>query len=217
MQDKEVTRAGFGPRAAAYIIDRAIILAGLLAVRTPFRLAALLGASQLTAKDFIFRYSFLDVLSWALGAAYLVLLTYFTGGTLGKKVLRLRVEKEDGEPLRLIDALYRETVGRFLSGIACIGYLMTLVDKKKRAFHDWLCDTRVVYDQVTFRAREKEAAPAPGWTPKTEAPAAETPAAESLVWSLPAQTNAAPDAVPAAMPEGETNPMPAVETEKKEE
>ena len=63
----------------------------------------------------------------------------------------LRVEKEDGAPLPFIDALYRETVGRFLSGILCIGYLLTLADRDNRALHDRLCDTRVVYAGVRFR------------------------------------------------------------------
>lgn len=163
-----MTRAGFGPRAAAYIIDRAILLIALCVVRFPFGLAAFLGANGLTAKSFLFRYSFLDVLCWLVVAAYFVLMTYFTGGTLGKKVMRLRVEKEDGSALGLVDTIYRETVGRFLSGILCLGYLMALADRKKRAFHDYLCDTRVIYDEVAFRARdgkERENAPAPGWTP----------------------------------------------------
>lgn len=193
MPDKELTRAGFGPRAAAYIIDRALLLVALCVVRLPFGIAALFGANGLTAKSFLFRYSFLDVLCWLLAAAYFVLMTYYTGGTLGKKVMRLRVEKEDGSALGLVDTIYRETVGRFLSGILCLGYLLALADKKKRAFHDYLCDTRVVYDDVTFRARDGGERPsAAGWTPAVSAegpaaedsPAAALPAAEDV----PAET-----------------------------
>ena len=185
MLDKEATRAGFGPRAAAYILDRALLFAALLIVRAPVWLASMFGPGRLTAKSFLFDHSALDVICWVLAAAYFVLMTYFTGGTLGKKVMRLRVEKADGSDLRFVDVLYRETVGRFLSGILCLGYLMVLADKEKRAFHDWLCATRVVYCDVAFRAVEKKPAPAEaaGWAPKAEeswTPPAEASAEEEL-------------------------------------
>lgn len=194
MPDKELTRAGFGPRAAAYIIDRALLFLGLAILRAPFALASFFGAGRLTADNFIFDYSVLDVVSWLLASAYFVLLTWFGGGTLGKAVMRLRVCREDGEPLRFIDLLYRETVGRFLSGILCIGYLMVLADKKDRAFHDWLCGTCVVYDGVSFPPRKKKAVPADGgWTvPGGEAGEApglpELPEADEVPapgWSVP--------------------------------
>lgn len=208
-----MTRAGFGPRAAAYIIDRGILLTGLCLVRLPFGVASFFGAYGLTAKNFLFDHSFVDVLCWLLASAYFVLLTYFTGSTLGKKVMRLRVEKEDGSPLGLVDAIYRETVGRFLSGILCLGYLMALADRKKRAFHDYLCDTRVIYDEVAFRTRdgkERANAPAPGWTPVSEAPAAEktTAAPAATLYSIPGRTEA-----PAEMPAAAQPLLPEDETE----
>ena len=52
----------------------------------------------------------------------------------------------DGGKLSLIDVIYRETVGKFLSGvILSIGFIMAGIDKEKRALHDMLCDTRVIY------------------------------------------------------------------------
>ncbi len=179
MRDNEATRAGFGPRAAAYIIDRALLLLALGGVRAPFLIAALFGAGQFVAKEFIFRFSALDVVCWLASAAYFVLLTYFTGGTLGKKIMKLAVLPEDGGALRFIDVLYRETVGRFLSGILCIGYLMALVDRRKRAFHDWLCETRVVYDEVAFRARGAAAAGPAGGGAAWSVPGSALPAGET--------------------------------------
>ena len=185
MPDKEVTRAGFGARAAAFIIDKAILFAALGIVRFPLHFIG-----PLASKDFLFRYSALDVLCWALAAAYFVALTYTGGATLGKRVMHLRVEKEDGSRPGFVDVLYRETVGRFLSGILCIGYLMVLADRKKRAFHDYLCDSCVVYSEVTFRTRGK----APGWTPAGP-PAA--PAAEIPAWSVPGRPAPAREEIPA--------------------
>ena len=130
MPDNELTRAGFGPRAAAYIFDRALLLILLAFVRLPFAVASWFGGGELTAKSFLFDHSVLDVVCWLLVSAYFVLMTWFCGGTLGKMLMRLQVRREDGEALRFIDVLYRETVGRFLSGILCIGYLMVLGDRK---------------------------------------------------------------------------------------
>ena len=180
-----MTRAGFGPRAAAYLLDRAILLVGLCFVRLPFGVAALLGGNALTAKSFLFDHSVLDVVCWALASAYFVLLTYFAGGaTLGKRVMRLKVVRPDGGALRFLDVLYRETVGRFLSGIVWIGYLMALADREHRAFHDWLCGTAVVYDGVTLPERRRSDPGANAWTPTPDA----LPEAPAAGYSLPGGT-----------------------------
>ncbi len=174
MPDTEITRAGFGPRAAAFIVDELLLLIALSIVRLPFLVASAFGSGVMTARSFLFDHSALDVLCWVLSRVYLVLMTYLCGATLGKKVMRLRVESEEGDRPRLIDVIYRETVGRFLSSIFCVGYLMALADRKKRAFHDYLCDTRVVYDGVRLRG------PAPA---SSEALSADsTPRIE---WSVP--------------------------------
>ena len=203
MPDNEMTRAGFGPRAAAYIIDRVLLLIALAIVRVPFAVAALGGAGRLSTEYFLFNHSFLDVVCWLLASAYFVLLTWFCGATLGKMVMRLRVVREDGGQMRFIDVLYRETIGRFLSGILCIGYLMVLGDRQKRGFHDWLCGTCVVYDGAAIRPySEKKETPADyGWShPSAESAAASELPAESgpvFGWSLPAENNAVPEDNPA--------------------
>ena len=182
---KEITRAGFGPRAAAFLADSLIAAIVLAFVRVPVFFASLFSGGALTARAFLFHYSFLDVLCWALTVLYFILLTYFTGSTLGKKLMRLRVEREDGEPLRLIDVIYRETVGRFLSGILCLGYFMVLADKDKRAFHDWLCATRVVYEGVTFRQREPKPAAAGSEAAAYSATSYSIPGGAAAAYSIP--------------------------------
>ena len=164
MRDDGLTRAGFGPRACAYIIDRAIVFAALCLVRLPVMAASAFGTGRLTAGDFLFDHSVLDVVCWVLSAAYFAALTHFGGATLGKRVMRLRVCRPDGEPLRPVDVIYRETVGRFLSGILCVGYLLVLADGQKRAFHDILCDSCVVYDDVRLPRRETAPAADFGWS-----------------------------------------------------
>jgi uncharacterized RDD family membrane protein YckC len=142
MPDEKKLQAGFGPRLAAYVVDKLILCLALLLVRVPAWISSLINGSP---SPVLFDYTVLDIVCYGLSVAYFVLLTYFTGSTLGKKLMGIQVEKADGSALGLVDVLYRETVGRFLSGIVCLGYLMALVDRDKRAFHDWLCATRVVY------------------------------------------------------------------------
>ena len=74
-------------------------------------------------------------------------MTYFCGATLGKKALKIKVIKQNREKLSLVDVIYRESIGRYLSGlIIFIGYIMIAVDSKKRGLHDILCDTFVIYN-----------------------------------------------------------------------
>ena len=140
MLDKtDAIRAGFGPRAAAFVIDRLLLALALLVVRIPALFSG--GGTAI-----LFRFTAVDVLTYVLVSVYFILLTYFTGSTLGKKIMGLRVEKEDGSKPSAVDVIYRETVGRYLSGILYLGYFMALADSRHRAFHDYICDTRVLYD-----------------------------------------------------------------------
>ena len=186
-----MTRAGFGPRAAAYIIDRALLLIPLGILRLASGVGSLFGGGQFMTGYFLFNHSFLDVVCWLVVSVYFVLLTWFGGATLGKMVMRLRVVREDGAPMRFIDVLYRETIGRFLSGILCFGYLMVLGDRGKRGFHDWLCGTCVVYDVTTRAKPEDPAEPVDfGWAQPTETPSGDgmaqsADASADYGWSLP--------------------------------
>lgn len=145
MQDKtEWIRAGFGPRAAAFLLDQLLVAVALLVIKLPAWLVRLYGGQPIG--DVLFSFSLLDVLCYVLLSAYFVLLTYITGSTLGKKVMGIKVAREAGDELRFVDVLYRETIGRYLSGVLFLGYFMALVDSRKRAFHDYLCETCVVYD-----------------------------------------------------------------------
>ena len=140
--------AGFFVRFIAYIIDSliALIVSGI--VRVPFSVAASAGLSALKS-NFIFQHSFLDVVGYIGLVGYFVLITYLTHTTFGKMLMRLEVVTADGE-CTFINILYRETVGRFLSGILNIGYLAVIISEKKQGFHDMLCDTYVVYKDMKY-------------------------------------------------------------------
>lgn len=137
--------AGFFVRLIAYAIDSMIAALIVGIVKLPFSIAA--GGAGFLKSNFIFDYSVLDVFTYVGVAAYFVLLTYYSHSTLGKKLFRLQVVTQDGE-WTFINILYRETIGRFLSSLLCIGYLAIVVTKQKQGFHDMLSDTYVVYTNM---------------------------------------------------------------------
>lgn len=145
--DREIVYAGFWVRLAAYTIDSFIVFAGLLIVRL-----FLLSMSSLTegtplGGNILFHYTLKDILLYGVQVFYFILCTYHAGTTPGKRVMNLRVVSAvEEEKLSFLNVLYRETVGRFLSGLVlCIGYILIGIDKEKRGLHDMLCDTRVIY------------------------------------------------------------------------
>lgn len=137
---------GFFVRLAAFLIDWIILGAALLLVKIPLWLFGLGSAGKYVYEDFIFSYSVYDILIYILKLLYFVLLTYYTGATLGKKLLHLKVVSTEGRKLTFFEILFRESVGKFLASVILyIGYIMIGADKEKRGLHDILSDTRVVY------------------------------------------------------------------------
>lgn len=90
------------------------------------------------------------------GGAYEVLMLKYQGGTLGKMACGLKVVRSDGRSLG-----WGVSFGRFLmwnivtNGIPYLNMVLMLVssimagvDDEKRALHDRVCDTRVVYKRT---------------------------------------------------------------------
>ena len=139
--------AGFFVRLAAYIIDCILVGLALLVIKIPYLFVWIINPDTFIGKPMLFKFSLIDIILYLLSLVYFVLMTYFFGATLGKKALKIKVIKQNNEKLSLIDVIYRESIGRYLSGlIIFIGYIMIAVDSRKRGLHDILCDTFVIYD-----------------------------------------------------------------------
>ena len=137
LNSKKVVFAGFGVRLAAYIID--LIIVGI-------KMSA--GDIFLTV-PVVYNFSVYDIILYIALKMYFILMTYFTGSTLGKKLFRIKVIASDARKLSLWTVIFRETIGRYLSKIIIyIGYVMMLPDKEKRTLCDHLSDTRVIYSDV---------------------------------------------------------------------
>lgn len=83
--------------------------------------------------------------SYAVAIAYEVFFLHYRGATLGKLALGLKVIRSNGDSLG-----WGISAGRYfmhlVSGlILFIGFFMAGFDGEKRALHDRVCDTRVVY------------------------------------------------------------------------
>ena len=93
----------------------------------------------------LFAAIFFQVLQYAIGAAYQIFFVGRYGGTPGKMICGLQIVRGDGSRVT-----YGRATGRyfaqFLSSFTLgIGYLIAAFDSEKRALHDHVCDTRVVY------------------------------------------------------------------------
>ncbi len=145
-EQMEMVPAGFFVRLAAYIIDGILLGIVLGCIRMPFWIASFVFPNAFWRQDILFTFSWIDLITYAIIALYFIILTYVTGATLGKKLLNIQVISGVNEKLTKTQVVYRETVGRYLTTVLTfIGYLLIPIDKEKRALHDVLADTKVVY------------------------------------------------------------------------
>jgi uncharacterized RDD family membrane protein YckC len=150
---------GFWIRFLARIID--VILLGVVnaIVRIPLMLMFGIGTMGMgrlgrgEGAGLIFAPAMMGVLGLsvligiALGATYEVYFLTTHGATPGKMALGLRVIRADGGPISPMLALGRH-FALWVSGfILMIGYIMAAFDPEKRALHDRICETRVIYSR----------------------------------------------------------------------
>lgn len=146
-ENEKYQYAGFWVRFSAYAIDCVLIFFSLLVVRFLLFIVGLFLREGVLNGDFLFSYSLKDIVLYGCSVSYFVCSTYYTGTTIGKKLMHLKVISKKENKLSFLNLLYRETVGRFLSSFFInIGYMMIGIDKEKCGLHDILCDTRVIYD-----------------------------------------------------------------------
>jgi uncharacterized RDD family membrane protein YckC len=144
--------AGFWIRVAAKIIDSLII--GIPIMIIYFGGALMFGVGigtgaatpdMATMLASMGVQALAQVLGILLGGAYTVFFVAKYAATPGKMALGLRVVMADGRRLSVGRAIGRY-FAEMVSGIACyVGYIMVGFDDQKRALHDRMCDTRVVY------------------------------------------------------------------------
>lgn len=86
-----------------------------------------------------------QVFSYATAIAYETVLLRYRGATLGKMALGLKVVRSNGNPLGWGISIGRYFMYLVSAMILLVGYIMAGFDDEKRALHDRVCDTRVIY------------------------------------------------------------------------
>ncbi|MEF2072845.1 RDD family protein [Consotaella aegiceratis] len=140
--------AGFWIRFAAYCIDTLILIAiAALMGGVLGSMLAVQSTSETIDGDIEQLAPILNLVGIAINVAYYVLLH---GGpwqaTVGKRALGLRVIKRDGGRLGYGLAFARWLAMLVSSFTLLIGFFMAGWTEQKRALHDMICSTRVIYD-----------------------------------------------------------------------
>lgn len=157
----ELPLAGVGSRAMAYLIDAGLLLAAGLVlyfgatflVADPLNAALALPSGVRVAAA---------LLAFAAVQGYWTLLeALWRGQTPGKRMMRLRVVRADGQPLRLTDCALRNLLRAvdFLPMCYPVGLLVMLFDARHRRLGDMVAGTLLVREDVVDLSRFDRAAP----------------------------------------------------------
>jgi uncharacterized RDD family membrane protein YckC len=134
--------AGFWIRVAAKLLDGLII--GVIFI-PPIIYFVITAAARREPGRFQFLPLLFQFLYAAANVAYQVFFLGKYGATLGKKACGLRVITADGDKISYARATGR-VFAEMISGMICyIGYIIVGFDGQKRALHDHICNTRVIY------------------------------------------------------------------------
>lgn len=138
----ETKYAGFWIRWVAVLLDGIIINIAYAIIAVPLGVLSFsaAGSGGNPLADMV------GLLMYPLMWAYYIIMTNKYQATLGKMALGLKVITEEGQQATLGKIALRETVGKILSCITLgIGYIMAGFTQKKKALHDMVAGTVVVY------------------------------------------------------------------------
>ncbi|MBO0586183.1 RDD family protein [Sporosarcina sp. E16_8] len=134
--------AGFWTRLWAYAIDLLVLsaISGII-IKPIFRVAGW----EITNPPFFF-FSTYKVTILILLLLYFTLMTKYLQQTVGKMIMGIKVAAKDGGKLTWGSVVFREVMGRFISKMLVIPYLLVLFMPRKEALHDLFADTVVEHE-----------------------------------------------------------------------
>ena len=131
--------AGFWMRFWAYLLD--IVVIGSIDRIVVYPISRMFDLSLSEANMF----APVAIITAIVFYAYFVLMTKYLGQTLGKMVFGLKVVSLNDEKLKWSTIMFREWIGRFISGTILILYIVVGFLPKKQGIHDLFADTTVVH------------------------------------------------------------------------
>jgi uncharacterized RDD family membrane protein YckC len=137
--------AGFWIRVLAYLIDCLVMMAVSCPVGILLGVGVVATGADQNSDSAILTNGFSNVISILIGWLYSSLLESSSWqGTVGKKVLGLKVTDLDGDRISFGRATGRY-FAQILSGMICfIGFIMVAFTEKKQGLHDIVAGTLVV-------------------------------------------------------------------------
>src|SRR5699024_4636031 len=141
----KVLYAGFGIRFWSFLVDLLIIFGIHSIILKPLYHFANIDSVKLWI-DYFSVGHLLDALFFYL---YFVLLTKYFKQTVSKMIFNIRVERVDRGQLTWSDVLFREWIGRIISGaFANLPYLVTIFTDKHKGVHDYFAGTVVIKNKL---------------------------------------------------------------------
>lgn len=147
-QPASLRYAGFWIRFAAKLVD--LLIMGVV-IGVPFmalmfsRLTQVRSGGASDPTEMLGFQVLLQFLAIAFAVGFNTLFIGKYGATPGKMLVGIKVIMTDGSAPTYMRAFGRAW-GEQLSGLVCdIGYIIAAFDEQKRALHDHICDTRVVF------------------------------------------------------------------------
>lgn len=139
--------AGFWIRFLAYLIDSVIISLLMVVIWAPSIFVTIRAATSAEGPGPL--AAILPFLSFLIGTAaalgYILWFWANRGATPGKKMLGLKIVREDGEEPIGWGTAFMRLVGYMVSGfILYIGFLMIAFNAEKKGLHDMIAKTRVL-------------------------------------------------------------------------
>ena len=136
--------AGFWIRALAVLVD--VLVLSTVNVGTHMATGEnFTEALGLDGGDWSTRDTLLFIMDNLISTVYETLMVARFGGTLGKMACRIRIVTASGERLGYGHSLLR-ALAQWVSLLPCgAGFVLAAFDRQKRALHDFICNTRVIW------------------------------------------------------------------------
>lgn len=132
--------ADFGQRLGAFLFDLLLYL--ILLMASTFLLSSFSRKSIVSSNAMLLAFY---LIAFALYAFNFVLLAGRAGQTIGKRLVGIRIVRENGEPVGFIQVILRHVVGYALSMLGgFLGFVWVIWDSKYQGWHDKIARTIVV-------------------------------------------------------------------------
>jgi len=148
---QDVLPAGFVRRFLAWFLDSLIVGIGSIVLAIPLTVMSMVVPVIGGVFNLVVGYA-------AIGCYYAYLESSPEQASIGKRVLGIKVAREDGTRLTFVQALVRWLASALSYLPLCVGFAMAAFTKRKTAMHDLLTQTQVV-DKWAYTATPEHQQP----------------------------------------------------------